>query len=47
MEDEYKNPLQKKERKKKQKQWKYKQVFDNPVNPNKKITIVPNKKKEN
>ena len=47
MEDEYKNPLQKKERKKKQKQYKYRDVFDNPAKPMKKITIVPNKKKEN
>jgi hypothetical protein len=41
------NPLQKKERKKRAKQWKYKQVFDNPAHPDKKITIIPNKKKEN
>lgn len=45
MEDDYKNPLEQKERKKKQKQWKYKDVFDNPSKPMKKITIIPNKKK--
>jgi hypothetical protein len=44
MEDDY-NPTLKKERKKKQKQWKYRDVFDNPSKPMKKITIVPNKKK--
>ena len=46
MEDDIENPLMKKQRKKKQKQWKYKQVFDKTPFPEKKITIVPNKKKD-
>ena len=40
------NPLEKKQRKKKQKQFLYKHVFDNPAKPMKKITIIRNKKKE-
>ena len=40
------NPLMKKERKKRDKQWKYKDVFDNPAKPMKKITIIKNKKKD-
>ena len=47
MENEMDNPLMKKTRKKKQKQYLYKHVFDNPSKPMKKITIVKNKKKEN
>jgi hypothetical protein len=47
MENEMDNPLMKKQRKKKQKQYTYKDVFDNPAKPLKKITIVKNKKKEN
>ncbi len=46
MDEDFENPLKKKERKKKQKQWKYGDVFDNPAKPTKKITIVKNKKKE-
>ena len=40
------NPLMKKERKKRDKQYRYKDVFDNPSKPMKKITIVKNKKKD-
>ena len=47
MEDELENPLQKKQRKKKMKQYHYKDVFDKTPYPLKKITIVPNKKKQN
>lgn len=46
MEEDFENPLEKKQRKKKQKQYKYKDVFDNSAKPLKKITIVPNKKKQ-
>lgn len=45
MDEDFENPLTKKPRKKKQKQWKYGDVFDNPSKPTKKITIVKNKKK--
>lgn len=41
------NPLQKKERKKPMKQWKYKHIFDKSPFPEKKLTIVKNKKKDN
>ena len=40
------NPLMKKQRKKKQKQYKYKDVFDKTPLPEKKITIIKNKKKD-
>ena len=47
MEDDMENPLQKKERKKPMKQWKYKHIFDKSPFPEKKLTIVKNKKKDN
>jgi hypothetical protein len=40
MEEDYINPFDKKERKKRTKQFRYKDVFDKPVHPNKKITVV-------
>jgi hypothetical protein len=46
MEDDIDNPILKKQRKKKQKQFLYKHVFDNTPFPEKKITIIPNKKKD-
>lgn len=46
MEDDMENPLQKKQRKKRVKQWKYKDIFDKSPFPEKKLTIVKNKKKE-
>jgi hypothetical protein len=45
MEDDMENPLTKKPRKKRMKQYKYKDVFDKTPYPEKKITIVKNKKK--
>jgi hypothetical protein len=43
MEEDYINPFDKKERKKRTKQFRYKDVFDKPTHPNKKITIVKSK----
>lgn len=45
MDEDFENPLTKKSRKKKQKQYLYKDVFDNAAKPTKKITIIKNKKK--
>jgi hypothetical protein len=46
MEEDYINPFDKKERKKRTKQFRYKDVFDKPAHPNKKITIVKSKIKK-
>jgi len=46
MEEEFINPFDKKERKKRTKVYKYKDVFDKPAHPNKKITIVKSKLKD-